>query len=144
MDLSGLAEIAKAAGQLLPALSLPWRGEPSTDPTQQQIYNLSNEKYEKLRFAVNDENMRLLLHLESCSNCNPRNLFHEVHRDYYPSLSDRDKEFVLKEFQWRLEYLSTIGMISSVTGGQYAISHLGKNFVRRAREARDYYEVMRR
>jgi hypothetical protein len=142
MDLSGLAEIAKAAGQLLPALSLPWKGESEEDPTQQKVYELTEKSYKSIRFSVNDDNMRIILHLESCSSCNLRNLFREVHRDYTPNLSDKAKEFVLKEFFWRLEYLETIGMVSSIKGGGYAISHFGKNFARRARDVRDYSNLM--
>jgi hypothetical protein len=146
MNLSELADISKAAGSLLPSLFAAWRGQPQEDPIQKEIYDLTSTNYNKFRYAINNDNMRVILHLETCTNCNARNLFQEVHRDNLelPSFGSREREFVIKEFTWRLEYLSTIGMINQVTGGEYAISHLGKNFARRARDTRDYIELMRR
>lgn len=97
VTLAEIADLARAAGALLPALSLQWRNEPADDPTQKKIYDLTSEKYSELRQAVNDDNMRVLVHLETCTNCNPNNMFFEVHK-HFPSLSDSQRSFVIGEF----------------------------------------------
>jgi hypothetical protein len=137
MDIASLTEWVKGIGSLVSALPLPWGGEDANEPTQRKIYNLANRRYGELKNSISDENLRILVHLNSCRTCHPGNLFNEVYRNGMPKFSDSDREFVLKEFVWRLEFLALLGMISRVPVSSYAISHLGKNFVRCAIDAGD-------
>ena len=129
MRLDEIGKLAAAAGNLIGPLCAPWDGEPETDPTQIVIHNLVETFYDSFSRTLTDDDLRLIAHLNGCRHCHSSRLIKEVH-DGMTSI-DRVVETKLRqEFEYRIEFLKTHGLLSSVSGQKVCISHLGKGVAR--------------
>lgn len=141
MDLTGIAALVTAAKDLLPALGAGWNGESEGDPTQKRIKEMTAKHYGSLRTEVDDGCMKVLKHLEDGRNCQPKFLVLEVH-PIAATLPNTASELLLEEFQYRLEFLQSVGLLDNVRGGRYMISHLGQGYMRVSRDKREYPNIL--
>jgi predicted nucleotide-binding protein len=129
MRLDELGKLVTAAGDLTGALCAPWDGEPVTDPTQIIIRNLVEAFYDSFSRTLTDDDLRVMVHLNGCRHCHSPNLIKEVH-DGITSIDRVVEAKLLQEFEYRIEFLKTHGLVSPVSGQKVCISHLGKGVVR--------------
>lgn len=129
MNLLELGELAAAAGELTNALCAPWDGEPEDDPTQRIIRKLIIKFYERFSNTLTDDHLRVLMHLNGCRHCKSSNLIKHVHNGI-TAIDEAVAETLRAEFESRIDFLKSHGLISSVVGEEVAISHLGKGIIR--------------
>jgi predicted nucleotide-binding protein len=129
MNLEELGELAAAAGKLTGALCAPWDGEPENDPTQRIIRDLVRTFYERFSKTLTDDHLRVLMHLNGCRHCKSSNLIKHVHNGI--TSIDKAVEATLRdEFECRIDFLKSHGLISSVASEKVCLSHLGKGVIR--------------
>ena len=141
MDLEGIAKIILAAKELLPALGSAWKGEPESDPGQTKIKEITTLNYPELRPEIDDGSMRIMKHLEDGRNCQSRFLLLEVH-PRAEALPNSAMAPLLEEFEYRLEFMQSLGMLEKIRGGGYMISHQGQAFMRVSRERKEYANIL--
>lgn len=129
MNLGELGELAVAAGKLAGALCEPWDGEPEDDPTQRIIRNLVIRFYERFSNTLTDDYLRILMHLNGCRHCKSSNLIKHVHNGI-TSIDKAVEKTLRDEFECRIDFLKSHGLISSVSSEKVSISHLGKSVIR--------------
>ncbi len=128
MNLAELGKLAEEAGPLTGALCEPWDGEPEDDPVQIKIRGLVASFYESFSGTLTDDHFRVLVHLDGCRLCQSKNLIGHVHQ---VSKFDKPVRKMLRdEFENRVDYLKSHGLISPAANGKVRISHLGKGVVR--------------
>ena len=129
MNLEELGQLSTEAGDLTGALCVPWDGEPEDDPTQVMIRVLVQNFYDKFSSTLTDDHLRVLSHLDGCRLCQSSNLIKHVHN----RINNVDKvieEMLFQEFEGRIDFLKSHGLISPAAGNKVRISHLGKGVVR--------------
>lgn len=129
MNLEELGELAAAAGKLTGALCAPWDGEPESDPTQCIISDLVRTFYERFSNTLTDDHFRVLMHLNGCRHCKSSNLIKHVH-NCITSIDQAVEKTLREEFECRIDFLKSHGLISSVASEKVCISHLGKGVIR--------------
>ena len=133
MNLAELGELAVAAGDLAPALCAAWNDEPADDPTQIEIRDLVRNFYDRFSGTLTDDHLRILTHLDGCRLCQSSNLIRHVHN----GVNDVDRvvaQMLRDEFESRIDFLKSHGLVSPAASKKVRISHLGKGVVRVFRE----------
>lgn len=128
MNLDELGHLAGVAGELTGALCAPWDGEPENDPVQVKISELVKLLYERFSRTLTNDHLRVLMHLEGCRLCQSSNLIKHVH-----DITRSDpyvQEMVRGEFENRIDFLTSHGLISPAANNKVCISHLGKGVIR--------------
>jgi hypothetical protein len=117
-----------------------WRGKSDTREDAGLDEKL-DEHYDTLRALLTDHCVAILKRLENGQNHSPQQIIPFVYSQIqFPS--HVEERYFETEFEYRLQYLTTVGVLTRPTS-EYYITPLGMAFLRKAREKRDYYEIFR-
>jgi hypothetical protein len=137
MDATIVAAMISSGTQIATTLFDKWSG--TTADTKIKAYADAN--YNTLRGLISDNCMRILKRLEDGQNRTRKQLRESLYPDLATSAAYSDVERLDSEFEYRLFFLTIIGVITRPTR-EYYITEVGKAFVSRAREKKDYFEVL--
>jgi hypothetical protein len=131
MDPVVIASIITAAGGLASKMLEFWKHAPEDKDVEALAANIVATHYEGLKDGVTNESMTIIRCLENGEQWRPIQLWRKVF-DAAP-----EEPRALHEFDYRLKYLETIGLIREGLNS-YRITSLGKAFSNEARLRKEY------
>lgn len=105
-----------------------------------EVEGYVNSHYDTIRALLTNNSVRLLRRLEDGQNHRPAELISVL----YPAMGQlkrEQKDQLQSEFDYRLFYLALGGLITRPTR-EYFITPVGVEFLRQAREKRDFMEAL--
>ena len=132
-----IASIISAAGKLTSTLLQKWDSSPILN--QDKIDKFLDMHFDDLRKYLTNKCVKILIETESGKSM----LARELRKVVYPGIGLNDPlcEKLDNEFEYRLRYLATMGLLACGIQSEYFITRLGRSFVEKARKTSEYYEL---
>lgn len=137
MDPTIIATIIKTAGKLASTLFQKW--DSTSGPNQDKVNKFLEKHFGEFRKHLTSNCVRILIGAESGKNIRTLELRELVYPDI--ALNDPLREKLDNEFEYRLRYLATWGLLAPSIQSEYYITRLGRSFVEKARKTPEYYEL---
>ena len=135
-----IASIVTAAGEFVTRLFGDYSANRSDQDVSKRADKIIAESYEDLRRVLTDNSVRVLRCVMNGQNWRVSKLRVAVHQNFQPEHSS--VTLFDDEFQYRLKYLASLGLLFEVAGGrEYAITPLGMAFAQTAQKQKDYFQV---
>jgi hypothetical protein len=99
-----------------------------------------DEHYDTLRALLTDHCVRVLKRMEDGQNHAPIELLRTIYLEV-KEMGYEDVRRLEHEFEYRLRFLEVLGVVTRPTS-EYFITTLGMTFLQKARDRRDYFEVL--
>ena len=135
-----LAAMVTASATLI-SKAIEWVGKrDDSNKGDSQARKVVDEAYDQLKVGFTDPCVRVIKILEAGENKLP----FQIREKLYPELK-LPPELMHPfdaEFRYRLEYLRYCGALTLIGGSEYGITRVGKTFLAKAREEKDYYNVL--
>jgi hypothetical protein len=137
MDPTIIASIVSTSGNLASTLFQKWDSSPS--PSQNKIDKLLEKYFDEFRKYLSNNCVKILIYAESGENIRAE----EFRKTIYPQIKYGDplQKELDNEFEYRLRYLATWGLLDRSIQSEYFITRLGRSFVEKARKTSEYHPL---
>lgn len=136
MEPTSVAEMISAGSKIAGFLFDKWSGQKAESDVSAYV----SEHYDTIRGLVSDNCMRLLKRLEDGQNRSAQELLPTVYSNFR-DFEYEEIERLRSEFDYRLFFLALAGLITRPTR-EFYITTVGAEFVRQARERKDYFKAL--
>jgi hypothetical protein len=134
LDPTLAAAIVSAAGGVISTI-IGRISRTGDSPEQSKANQVIDKTYDKLRDEMTDNNVRVLVILESGENLAPHQAHSKILRKF-----DSDVE-IEEDLRYRMKFLCLLGLLTPVGGSEFAITKLGLSYITKAKQLRDYHNV---